>query len=363
MNRVLDLEALIPTHLQEDPLLAFKDSPGCVDTTTANACLRLYIVRTKQRAVSREDFRNRLEDTQAGIKALSWFLSSGHHENLESIDVGLLNATCFCIVGGHSTSIWWELPGCKHEPFANTPNSDPGLVALTTRRWKSALLRGLIETQAYWSTGTNMFNEPLESFLEVDGHKGNKSISAAYSWMLGNMTFADKTGIDVGKYDDFFARTFEYKGLDRTDGLIDKGCLELMHPTRPNPKRLLGLFCDSARELLRKEALDMKSPLRFKLLSVTLAQHVNRTGNTTAARAVVKSAMEILRRGRRPSDYTSDAWGGRVVKRRASKREIEEGVKVDANGYKVPTTFVGSLEDKNRTALYIPNHGSLGGSR
>jgi hypothetical protein len=45
------------------------------------------------------------------------------------------------------------------------------------------------------------------------------------------------------------------------------------------------------------------------------------------------------------------------------KGKFEEGVKVDANGYKVPTTFVGSLEDENRIALYIPNHGSPGGSR
>ena len=124
MNSAPDLEALISTRLHEDPLLAFADCPGCVDTTivTASACLRLYVACTKQQAVSRKDFRNRLMDSQAGSKALSWFLRMGHHESLESIDLGLLSAMTFCIVGGHSTHIWWELveSNFTHEPSSNS---------------------------------------------------------------------------------------------------------------------------------------------------------------------------------------------------------------------------------------------------
>ena len=364
MNSAADLEALISTPLHEDPLLAFADCPGCVDTTivTASACLRLYVARTKQQAVSRKDFRNRLMDSQAGSKGLSWFLRMGHHESLESIDLGLLSAMTFCIVGGHSTHIWWELveSNFTHEPSSNrTPDLD--LTALTRHRWRRLLLRNLVEAQAYWSEGTNMFNEPLESFLRVAlTNRSRHPMSGAYAWLVGNMTFSDKRGIDVGSYDEFCATTIGY-GLQSTSRLFDKGCLELTHPKRPNPRTLLEFFCDAARESQRRDILDEMSAVRFKLSIKTLAHHLHCVGNMTDARAVVDSAVNILRRGRQPSSIALRGMDVRFIKRKATRREIEAGAPVDASGYRLPNDVLNDAERKSRKALYMSNYEYRGG--
>jgi hypothetical protein len=78
-----------------------------------------------------------------------------------------------------------------------------------THRWHNALLRSLVEAQAYWTTEPNMFNEPLESFLTA--WCTGIPTSGAYCWLVGNMPHIDKTGIDIASYDEFLKTTANYR--------------------------------------------------------------------------------------------------------------------------------------------------------
>jgi hypothetical protein len=174
------------------------------------------------------------------------------------------------------------------------------------------------------------------------------------------MTFSDKRGIDVGSYDEFCATTIGY-GLQSTSRLFDKGCLELTHPKRPNPRTLLEFFCDAARESQRRDILDEMSAVRFKLSIKTLAHHLHCVGNMTDARAVVDSAVNILRRGRQPSSIALRGMDVRFIKRKATRREIEAGAPVDASGYRLPNDVLNDAERKSRKALYMSNYEYRGG--
>ena len=84
-------------------MLFTEDTDG-TDVVTAHACLRLHICHLEQQARSRDGLRALLKERQAGTKALSWFLS-GHHEQAESLDRGLILTMAFCIVGEGLTSV------------------------------------------------------------------------------------------------------------------------------------------------------------------------------------------------------------------------------------------------------------------
>jgi hypothetical protein len=355
---VSSVEAQIPTHLQGNLLLAFTDYSGRIDTATAHACLRMYIIRSEQRAgSSRENFRDQLEEDQAGAIALSWFLNSGHHEQMESLNVGLVNAIAFCIVGGRSTSLWWDLIKSSMSPNlpGSAADSDRHRLRAALQRWNNTLLRALIETQAFWCTETtNMFNEPLRSFNTARRDFPMAPIAGAYTWLVGHMTVADKTGIDVASYDEFVQGTRHYRLTNTTQKYLDKGYLALAHPTKPDPEMMFDFFCNAALEAERLEILKVISPTRFKFMAMILAQHCHRAGRTADARAVVDSAVDVLHRGRRLSKSESAIVRkeGRLHKRKASWRELKQGIPVDASGYVIRNKIMGELVRSGKSSLY-----------
>jgi hypothetical protein len=115
----------------------------------------------------------------------------------------------------------------------------------------------------------------------------------------------------------------------------------------PSQCHLLGFFCDAAQESQRRQILDALSPMWFKLSSMKLAQHLHRVGKTTDARAVVDSAVNILRRGRQLPSTALRGIEGRFIKRKATRREIEAGVPVDASGYMLPDDVLNDAERKS----------------
>lgn len=162
-----DLQDRIPAHLQFDPLLSFTEFSDSTDFATAHACLRLCTSRLHNQAENREDPRDQLVESQAGVKALSWYLETGQHEKAESIDVGLIAAMALCIVVEGLTSVWWELMKSEHvvQSFGAKANRNREFIRVMAHRWHNCLLRGLVEAQAYWTTETNMFNETLNTFF------------------------------------------------------------------------------------------------------------------------------------------------------------------------------------------------------
>jgi hypothetical protein len=97
------------------------------------------------------------------------------------------------------------------------------------------------------------------------------------------------------------------------------------------------------------EAPEKASHLRIEFIAKRLAQQCNNAGYPADARAVIDSAMDILRR-KRPS--SSPATGGKFFKRRATEKEREQGIRVDEEGYVKPSGLVTGLETKGRKSLY-----------
>ena len=327
-NRVLDLlETKVPAHLQEDPLSPFRTESDRIDVATTNLCLRLYVVRSVEQAGGREGLRSRLKETQAGTRALSWFIGSGYHMHAESAVMGLIAATAFCMVGQGSTSLWWELLMLKHVPKYSGKTSAPSHTVdwLMSHEWRNMLLRSLIEAEAYWSTG-NTFNGPLESFFTAKRNREWPCTSGSHKWLVGNMTFADKTGIDLEKYDEFTANVSIHVTA-RAE--LDKGSLELMHPVHPSPNTLLSCFNGAAHDQQKQEVLDDMSYNRLRLLSIKFVQHLHHAGKTAHARAVVRRAWKALKKKRGSAVRTNDGF----LKRKATRHEVRLGIPVDEREY------------------------------
>jgi hypothetical protein len=257
----------------------------------------------------------------------------------------------FCVVGEGSTSFWWEMSGPEHAPTerGDTANAEKDFDRRMAHSWKNTLLRNLIEAQAYWSTATNMFNEPLASFNMARRQAEFRfPISGAYTWLMRNLPPADKTGIDVESYDEFRAGVVGYmEGDDRAT--LNNGYLELMHPTRPDPSRLLDVFCDP-EESERVQILVQESPAVSKFLATRLAQHCERVGKTSEARAVIDNAERVLRSQSQPSDAMSKRRGFRY--RKATAQELRLGVEVDSNGYLAHKPWMEGIQDGSYNAVY-----------
>lgn len=191
-----------------------------------------------------------------------------------------------------------------------------------------------------------MFNEPLVSFNAA--YKLRIPISGAYSWLISQMTVAEKTGIDIKSYDEFMANVVGYRVNNSDLGMLDDGYLELMHPARPEQRRLLDFFCDPAREPERVRILGLATPARFKFLGMRLTQHCHRVGNTADARVVIDAAEGVLRRQSQSSDIASKQQG---IKRKATKKELELGVKVDSDRYVAALPWVHKLEETGKNAV------------
>ena len=139
--------------------------------------------------------------------------------------------------------MWWDL--LRYKPVFRisdkTPDSDRDSVDPAEYRWKNALLVSLIESQAYWCEGKNVFNEPVAPFVRAENEPATKlPISSANTWLVGNMPIADTSGIDAGVYDAFMESKRYYRACYATQRSPEKGYL---YPTRPDPKTLLELLC------------------------------------------------------------------------------------------------------------------------
>jgi len=177
-------------------------------------------------------------------------------------------------------------------------SSDPGTYHLMSRGTKALLLHSLIQAQAFWSTGSSMFNEPLESFHIARLDPELRTFATTpYHWLVKCLTLADKAGIDVGSYDRFVENIPNHGIRDhQSDEDLDIGFLELVNPTHPDPRKLLRGFHDAVRDRQKMRRLEGMSSGRIKRFSIRLVHHCHRTGETTEARFVANTVEALLRR-------------------------------------------------------------------
>jgi hypothetical protein len=287
----------LPIHLVKEPL-SFAESSDHTDVATASECLRLHFYRTNQQARSKEDLRKQLAASQAGTRALSWYLNSEHHKDIKPSHTYFLSTIVFGVVAEGSTSFLWEMINLRDYNERIDSSSDPGTYHLMSGGTKTLLLHHLIQAQAFWSTESSMFNEPLESFHTAHLDPELKTcVSRLYLWLVKCLTLADKAGIDVGSYDRFVENIPSYVIRDhQNDKDLDIGFLELVHPTHPDPRKLLRFFHDAVRDRQKMQRLESTPSERIKRLSIRLVHHCHRAGETTEARFVANKVEALLRR-------------------------------------------------------------------
>jgi hypothetical protein len=109
------------------------------------------------------------------------------------MDLTLINAMAFCVVGEGSPHYWWDLLKIDHNPRISSSAANPDyshLARFAPRKWKGRLLRSFLEAQAYWSTEANMLSEPLESYMHIVKRSPNTywnlSIAVPFSWLASS---------------------------------------------------------------------------------------------------------------------------------------------------------------------------------
>lgn len=287
----------LPVQFVKDPL-SFAESSDHIDVATAGICLRLHFCYTNQQARSKEDLRAQLAASQAGTRVLSWFLNSEYHKDMKTSHLTLLKTIAFGVVAEGSTSFLWEMLMLSHDYKRIDGTSDVGTYDLMSLGSKIVLLMSLLEAQAFWSMGSNKFNKPLESFHKAQLEPSLRSTaSQPYRWLVKCLTLADKTGIDVGRYERFVENipNYEIRGpvFDRD---LETGFLQLVHPTRPDPRKLLQIFHDAVQNRETMQQLEDMSSERLKRLSRRLVYHCHHAGETTEARFVVNTITALLHR-------------------------------------------------------------------
>lgn len=80
-------------------------------------------------------------------------------------DMRFLDLVIFCLVAEGSTPFLWELLNISHPNLGSKVSSENRSLDLSSSQVKILVLRQLLKAQTYWSTGKNVFNEPLETFL------------------------------------------------------------------------------------------------------------------------------------------------------------------------------------------------------
>jgi hypothetical protein len=267
------------------------------DISTAQSCLQLYLSRSKQRAQNREVLRTQIMASQAGTRGLSWHLNSTSHGQMKLSDMRFLDLVIFCLVAEGSTPFLWELLNISHPNLGSKVSSENRSLDLSSSQVRILVLRQLLKAQTYWSTGKNVFNEPLETFLTARLNPMlGEQINSPYGWLNSALILADKSGIHIGHYEESVGNIPDYGLNDLViDRNFDRGYLELMHPTRPNPRRMLRLFRSAAYDRQSINSLHGISIKRFWELSIRLAQHCYHAGETADAESVIEISKAILR--------------------------------------------------------------------
>jgi hypothetical protein len=297
----------LPVHFVKDPL-SFTESSNQVDLDTAKGCLRLYLCRTDQLARSKDELRTQLVASQAGTRALSWYLNSGNHEDVAPMHFRFLDGVIFSIVAEGSTSFLWDM-FMLSDPYKRMSRADVekiGTRDLMSPHSKGFLFVPFIEAQAFWSTGPNMMNEPLQSFhtAQLDPVLGSV-INGSYQWLVKNLTIADKSSINIRNYERFVRNIPNYRATSPDFFKdLDMGVFELMHPTHPDPRKLLRIFHDAVWDSQTMQKLERISRQRLERVSRGLMHHCRHAGEMTEARFVADSVEAILRR-KRSSTTTS----------------------------------------------------------
>ncbi|SMQ54864.1 unnamed protein product [Zymoseptoria tritici ST99CH_3D7] len=283
----VDVE-LLPPQFRDRPLDLFADNSR--DLPAAQRCLEHYIKSTSSNR-SKDEQRAAYSGDQnrPGTKALAWLLRDYDSADL-SLNLGFLKALVHCMVaerGEHHIWTWLKAP---HIP--TVLESQPGHERIA---WRGAVLRFLVESQAYWYEGADGINAALRTFedsctLSVPYESGWQADPLRVMHQLSGVWISRQllqkganSLADVRLYDQFISRL----GLWNTTVQRAFARAELLrtHPSRPTAVESLEFLrryqAAEARPIFLRELFDSWAGFAFL---VNNAKALEREGYKEGAR-------------------------------------------------------------------------------
>ena len=363
-----DIEARVPEHLRQEPL-KFTDDSDVLDPSLAGDCMRLYLYRLMDRTIRRERpsddlweqpfdasaFRACLINDNAGAKALSWLLNTANHESIEStFGSRFIQATAFCLVGERRTDLWWDMLKIQHAP---KPTKDTAMLGQRYHsiRWSGTWVTAILEAQAFWTTERNRLNEPLATLLEVlrlnrRERTGGAPIPTlhAMQWFRTKLPIYDTRHIDAEAWDAFAEYQLKFRRNEPQETLFRQALLQFVHPVNRRADPLLAWLRHSESDESEMQILIRMAKYFLQRIMLRLTQYCYNNGRMTDVRWTI-GLFHRIRRERNKLDLGElldpHGWVPRPVGRKATPKEIAEGLPVDAQGRLIPITFKGTAED------------------
>jgi hypothetical protein len=140
----------LPERLRRQPLAIF-DEPGA-DITLAQRCLEVHVTRVHaDPRISKDRVRQQLKESDAGRKALTWYIRSDLHNRL-GVDQyhNLFRLFTHCLVAQGLVEVVWTWLSIDQAQVQHQAAHQR-----VQGRWKAVLLASLVEAEVFWQKGAD----------------------------------------------------------------------------------------------------------------------------------------------------------------------------------------------------------------
>jgi hypothetical protein len=231
------IHAELPLSLREQPLQFFAGLS--TDLDIAQRCLESFIAATRI-GRSKDEQRKAYNSApfKPGSTALAWLLENYETADL-SVHLGFLKSLIHCLVAeGGEKQIWtWlEIP---HTPTVLSTQPLMEKVA-----WRGAVLRFLVESQAYWSGNINDSLESFEHAWSITmpyqiGHEAEReplSMSKALggTWITMHLLYKSDLYMPSAELFDQFVERLPFWVLSPAQCELNHVDLRRVHPSMPS---------------------------------------------------------------------------------------------------------------------------------
>lgn len=223
-------------------------------------------------------------------------------------------------------------------------------------RWYSAWLTAIFEAQAFWTTEkhSSRFNTPLATLQEIlrvnreeRAHDAKIPVSGAVAWMGTKLPWYNARHINVEAWDTYaeFQSSFQYSRPE--ESRYNYAVMQLRHPVNPSVDPMLSYLRNAVSDESTMQFLTMMPQALSNLLVLCLAQRCYKSGRMTDVRWTLDFSNRLREQRMLGAGEVREhnGWGNQHRARKATPKEIAQGVPVDAQGRVIPVRFKGTAEE------------------